>query len=631
MVIPISMEYEPTLTEAIRNLMVDTGIVSALVYEGSNTLTDSTKNWANGIHKNRLVKIVGAAISGAGQMAVIDNNTSNTIIIKGKWPKAIGAGAAYIILEKDTAQILREVLNAGYDITAAHPLETHDPKVEEVEDKLDHPNYGLAALKALIDSLAGGAFYGSYGPKNVEVDNDVDFGTILYDPSGNIITVGEITPGTYTIHRVREAIDIEIVAAAAASEAAGRVYITYDFPAASWNVGDIFHVTFSGITVTSGSAVTEYPNLFTWGRVVREADVATKVETAQYGDRVYFDRIIGIAGTAWPVGTPQVPSNVIADIITICAARNIRTIQVRGPLTLGAAMQRYSFFSFKHYDDIVDLNGQSVYNSYFEGLLITGTQGGGGFCTYKDCMLSSIVALEGLLMNCSLNGSIAVSAGAGSYSDLYHCTSVWGAVTVTVGTPSRLSFKEFSGALILTAQTGGPVYVRGISGYLEVNAMVGGTLDIYAHGAEIVINNTCNGGVINIYGNARVTDNSAAGCTVNNYTAGSIQPTDDTYSLPNDVAENTAFTIAITRPTKLNTLWLNMVNLVQNATVRVKVWDSITAAYVTIETFPWTIGMDDGIYLREITVNSNVQVSVQSAIAQGAAMDIYYHYSEEEK
>lgn len=139
MTIPKKVElptYEPLLTEAIKNLAVDSGIISAPVYKGSNALTDSTKDWPNGVHKNRLVKIVGDAAAGAGQIAVINDNSRNTLVIKGTWFRAIGAGAAYIILEKDLAQILREVLNAGYDISAAHPLETHDPTIEDVEAAL---------------------------------------------------------------------------------------------------------------------------------------------------------------------------------------------------------------------------------------------------------------------------------------------------------------------------------------------------------------------------------------------------------------------------------------------------------------------------------------------------------------
>jgi hypothetical protein len=255
---------------------IDSGHVTTPVNIGGNTLTDDTKNWGADICKNRLIKIISG--SGEGQASIIVGNSDKTQVIKDRWVKALDTTSVYVILGENTVQSLRDVLGGGSDINAANPLETHDPKIEEVEDKLDHPDHGLAALKAAIGSLAGGAFYGSYGPRNVEVGNDVDFGTILYDPSGNIITVGEITPGNYTIRRVRGAIDTEIVGSTPSSEAAGRVYLTYAFPAVSWNVGDIFYITFSGITVTLDGVTTEYPALYTWGRVVREADISAKVE-----------------------------------------------------------------------------------------------------------------------------------------------------------------------------------------------------------------------------------------------------------------------------------------------------------------------------------------------------------------
>ena len=270
--------YDLTL-EALRALAIDYGTVSVPPPPGAAVLQDDSRNWSVNAHTGRLVKIIRGP--GAGQLRVILGNSDRLLTLNQPWIVQPNQTSAYVILGLDVAQILRNVFGGGSDISAANPLETHDPKVEDVEDKLDHPTYGLAALKAAINSLAGGAFYGSYGPKNVEVDNDVDFGIILYDPSGNIITTGEITPGTYTVHRVRGAVDTEIVAATASSEAAGRVYMTYNFPVANWAVGDIFYITFSGITVTLDGVATEYPDLYIWGRVVRELDISGKVDAVE--------------------------------------------------------------------------------------------------------------------------------------------------------------------------------------------------------------------------------------------------------------------------------------------------------------------------------------------------------------
>jgi hypothetical protein len=135
----------------------------------------------------------------------------------------------------------------------------------------------LEAISDAVAALAAGTHHGTTGPKAVEVDNGVDFGITLLDPAGDVITTAEITPGTYTINRVRVAAVTEVVGSSASSEANGRVYASYAFPSASWNVGDLFYVTFTGIVTTIGTTTTTHPDIAIWGRVVREAPIQSVV------------------------------------------------------------------------------------------------------------------------------------------------------------------------------------------------------------------------------------------------------------------------------------------------------------------------------------------------------------------
>jgi len=112
--------YETLLTEAIRSLAVDSGVVTSPATVGTNVLHDDTKNWAAGAHKNRLVKIIRG--SGAGQMAVIESNTARSLVIKGSWAVSLDTTSVYVILSADFAQILRDVFGGGSDISAANPL-----------------------------------------------------------------------------------------------------------------------------------------------------------------------------------------------------------------------------------------------------------------------------------------------------------------------------------------------------------------------------------------------------------------------------------------------------------------------------------------------------------------------------
>ncbi len=102
------------------SLALDSGLVSSPVAIGGNTLTDSTKSWATNVHRNRLIKIVSGL--GVGQLAVIDGNASNTLIIRGFWPQAIGVGVAYVILSSDLAQILQDVFGGGSVLGISNPL-----------------------------------------------------------------------------------------------------------------------------------------------------------------------------------------------------------------------------------------------------------------------------------------------------------------------------------------------------------------------------------------------------------------------------------------------------------------------------------------------------------------------------
>ncbi len=94
--------------------------------------------------------------------------------------------------------------------------------------------------------------------------------------------------------------------------------------------------------------------------------------------------------------------------------------------------------------------------------------------------------------------------------------------------------------------------------------------------------------------------------------------------------EQVVLTYIPLRETRLNTIWLDLVNLTQNADIRL--YHQIDGAnYRIFETFNWTVGMDDGVYFRNIALDAgrNLQVTIQETVDEGADRDIPWYYAYE--
>jgi len=67
-------------------------------------------------------------------------------------------------------------------------------------------------------------------------------------------------------------------------------------------------------------------------------DEEGRLKRIDYSDRVYFDSVLGIAGTTYPIGTAEMPSDVVANAVAICVAQNINKIHVTGTLAIGTGI-----------------------------------------------------------------------------------------------------------------------------------------------------------------------------------------------------------------------------------------------------------------------------------------------------
>lgn len=181
----------------------------------------------------------------------------------------------------------------------------------------------LEELSSQVTELATGGYY--YRVRDLDaanVDITATFAVVLAQPDGSPVTESEITnPGTYSITRIRGGSDSLIVDGAAASEALGRVYCQYDFPAVSWQVGDLAYVVFAGITAVLGGEAVTLPNQVSFIEVVTpvsSTDVYDVVVDASHGNAALAS-LVGDVDTAVG-GVASAVSDLDGDVASLASA-----------------------------------------------------------------------------------------------------------------------------------------------------------------------------------------------------------------------------------------------------------------------------------------------------------------------
>jgi hypothetical protein len=146
--------------------------------------------------------------------------------------------------------------------------------------------------------ITGGPGWMPFGPTTVQLTNAVSAGVTIYQPGGGIVVQADITPGTYTIDRIRGAVLTNIVAATPSSKTDGAVYTAHTFDAINWALGDLIVYTFTGIVVTiPGGGATSFPPIQFWARITIEPDIESIV-TATEVEVIASNMVIGAGSNA---------------------------------------------------------------------------------------------------------------------------------------------------------------------------------------------------------------------------------------------------------------------------------------------------------------------------------------------
>jgi len=226
-------------------------------------------------------------------------------------------------------------------------------------------------------------------------------------------------------------------------------------------------------------------------------------------DTIYYDSVSGVAGTAWPIGTPLMPVNNYADLKTIVTARKVSKVNVTGHLTFTSNWLTDKNYIFEGQIGLnntsystVNLSTYNVSCIIFKYLYITAgiNLGDGTGPTLEKCIVGNLGQDCLNDSNFQIIDSL-IDAGA----DLYlNCATFINCI--------------FLDGITIYAQSE-HVYILG--GYLEGTLHIGnceGGIVLNTHNGEIEITDEFEYyGEAYIYGDSKIIDSASGRVTIYDY------------------------------------------------------------------------------------------------------------------
>lgn len=275
---------------------------------------------------------------------------------------------------------------------------------------------------------------------------------------------------------------------------------TLDFPVLSKHTGTganigIVYVRF---IVASGSS-----QVLNTDELITEA-VSIGQSVGYSNGRIWVDTATGTAGTeSFINGTADNAVLTWADALTLSSQTGLTDFQIINGSTiqLSAASTNYSLFGDNW---TLDLNGQNVSGSHFEGAVVSGVcTNTTGEQTFQRCEIGNVTFPTNTHFRaCDLAGTATVGEAGNYFFDNCHH-----------GTTSGLAIIDFGAAL--NAST---IHMHPFNGGVEIRNMGAGTGTYFLHingAGAITFNANCSAtSTINLSGNWALTNN-ASGLTIN--------------------------------------------------------------------------------------------------------------------
>jgi hypothetical protein len=293
--------------------------------------------------------------------------------------------------------------------------------------------------------------------------------------------VPPITVGGVTLARV-----VEIINGYTVTFEDGQYAV--NLVGANSNVGDVTNVNQVAVRSANSAGLT----------------YSKQVEDSSFGDqRVWIDVNNGLSGTLYPRGTTADPVNNLADAQAIITQRGLpKRLHLLGTLNISAS-DNISGYDIEgagtKLATLVVATGANTNDLSISDLSMSGDLNGN--LQAKDAVsLSNVDDFDGKLVNCGLAGTVDLGAGGSASHDFIDCYSeVPGNSRPDCNSLTSLDvqFRRYSGGLTV-------INFNDAGNNMSID-LVAGTVEIAS---------SCTAGTIVVRGNAKLIDNSGAGCSV---------------------------------------------------------------------------------------------------------------------
>lgn len=192
----------------------------------------------------------------------------------------------------------------------------------------------------------------------------------------------------------------------------------------------------------------------------RVDDILDELKDVQFAaaDRgVTVDTVNGIAGTAFPIGTPRQPVSNVQDAVAIAQSRGMYILYIVGNLTLdtGDNVQQMIIVGQTPILSTLTINpGANVAGTTIVQATVQGTMDGDALL--QDCFVEDLDMFDGTMHRCLLFGTVTL--GNGVQANILNASDGTAGLAVPTidlgGAGQSLILREYSGGIQLQNKTG---------------------------------------------------------------------------------------------------------------------------------------------------------------------------------